>query len=263
MNKNMKTNLHIGGSLEKAEKGDVELPVIPMLKEAANLTIKNYVTFFPALLGLFLAQLAILLFALKVQLGDPMVFFNAVITGTDLTDGILKAGYLANYASDILSAPLYVSVCWMALNHAVGLPSKPSQLVKGFSFAAAAIITALLTSAIQGLGNALFPIIGMLLSMCFGFAIILIFEKRLSPIVAIKTSTIATLRKLMPITAVYLVVVFFFVISFATAGLGLFWALPFFFNVKAVMYRNMFGITLNVVKLPDDSTEQDNNQQAL
>lgn len=241
-----KKELLIGGSLEKAVKGEVPLSPVAILKEGAQITIKNYVSFFPALLGLFLAQLAILLLTLKVQLGNPMVFFNAVITGDGMSVDLMHAGMLANYASDILSAPLYISICLMALNHCVGLPSKPSYLVKGFPFAVASIITAIIMAVLQGVANQLIPVIGLLLSMGFGFAMFLLCEKRVTPIKAVQYSVMATLRKIMPITAIYAVFVLLFVLSFATAGLAMFWALPFFFNTKAILYRNLFGITLKV-----------------
>ncbi len=242
----IKKEFHIGGSLDKALKGESPLSPVAILKEGAQITIKNYVSFFPALVGLFLAQLAILLVALKIQLGDPMVFFNAVISGDGVTEGVMHAGMLANYASDILSAPLYVSICLMALNHCVGLPTKPSYLVKGFGFAAVSLLTALIMAVLQGIANQLIPVIGLLLTMCFGFCMMLIAEKRVTPIQAVKYSAIATVRKILPISLVYLAFVLCFVVSFATAGLGLFWALPFFFNTKAVLYRNLFGVTLNV-----------------
>lgn len=254
---------HVGGSIEKALKGESELHSLSVLQEAWKTTAKHFLSFFPAVVGLFLAQMALLLVALQVQLGSPWVFFDSIVNGSaggEVSLEILNAGHWANYWSDVLSAPLFVGVTLMSLNHAVGLPSKPSHLVKGLPYALIAIVTVLLSSSIQGIISEFVPLLGWLVSMCFSLAIILICEKRVTPLKALQYSTIAVLRKLLPITAIYIAIVAMFLISFATAGLGLIWTIPFFFNAKAIIYRNLFGITLQVTtvkKGEDDNTPTD------
>ncbi|MCG7587324.1 hypothetical protein [Photobacterium sp. OFAV2-7] len=255
---------HVGGSIDKALKGDSELQAFAILQEAWKVTAKNFLSFLPAIIGLFLAQVALLMLGLQVQLGDASLFFEAIVAGGEISSDIVQAGYMANFWSDVLSAPLYVGVSLMALNHAVGLPTKPSHLVKGFSFTLVSVVTMLLTSSLQGIGNAIFPIIGLFLSMGFSLAIILVCEKRITPLKAIQYSLVATVRKLMPMTAIYLVVLIMFFISFATAGVGLIWTIPFFFNVKGLVYRNLFGITLQVTSMKkgsdDDTTTSDDSE---
>lgn len=258
MKETIKKDFHVGGSIEKAMTGNVDLQPIAVLQEAFKITAKNFTKFLPAVICLFIAQTALLLLSLKVQLGNPNVFFDAFITGKGFTAEILKAGFMANFWSDVLIAPLYVGVSLMALNHSVGLPTKPSQIVKGFSFTLVSIITMLLISSIQGIGSSIFPLIGLFLTMALSMAILLVCEKRITPIKAIQYSFMATIRKVMPMTAIYLIMMIFFFMSIATAGIGLIWTLPFFFNVKAVIYRNMFGITLQVTSVPnadDDKPE--------
>lgn len=255
---------HVGGSIDKAVKGEVELRSLDVLQEAWRITAKNFLTFLPAIIGLFLAQLALLMLALQIQLGSPAVFFDAIVQGGEISGAIVEAGYMANFWSDVLSAPLYAGVSLMALNHAVGLPSKPSHLVKGFPYTIVSIVTMLLASSLQGIGNALFPILGLMLSMGFSMAIILVCEKRVSPLKAIQFSLMATVRKLLPMTAIFVVILTMFIVSFATAGIGLIWTLPFFFNVKAIIYRNLFGITLQVttVKKGNDDHHSDNGDNS-
>ena len=249
-------SFHIGGSIEKALKGEVELQPVTVLAEAWKITGKNIFSFLPAVICLFLAQVALLLLGLEVQLGSPTVFFDAFVTGQGFTPEILKAGFMANFWSDVLIAPLYVGVSLMALNHAVGLPSKPSQIIKGFSFTLVSLITMLLLSSIQGLGSSVFPLIGLFLTMALSMAILLVCEKKVSPIKAIQYSFMATIRKVMPMTAIYIVIMLMFFISIATAGIGLIWTLPFFFNVKGIIYRNMFGVTLQVTSVAKSDDDQ-------
>nr|WP_087843598.1 hypothetical protein [Photobacterium malacitanum] len=256
MKETTKKSFHVGGSIEKAMAGDVELQPIAVLQEAFKITAKNFTRFLPAVICLFIAQIALLLLSLKVQLGSPNVFFDAFITGKGFTEEILKAGFMANFWSDVLIAPLYVGVSLMALNHAVGLPTKASQIVKGFSFTLVSIITMLLISSIQGIGSSIFPLVGLFLTMALSMAILLVCEKRVTPIKAIQYSFMATVRKVMPMTAIFLVVMILFFVSIATAGIGLLWTLPFFFNVKAIIYRNMFGITLQVTSVASNGNDQ-------
>lgn len=265
MKETITKNFHVGGSIEKAMKGDIELQPVAVLQEAFKITLKNFISFLPAIICLFLGQIALLLLSLKVQLGSPYVFFDAFITGKGFTAEILKAGFMANFWSDVLIAPLYVGVSLMALNHAVGLPSKPSQIVKGFSFTLVSIITMLLLSSIQGIGSSIFPLIGLFLTMALSMSILLVCEKRITPLKAIQYSFMATIRKLMPMIAIYLVIMILLFVSLATAGIGLLWTLPFFFNVKAIIYRNMFGVTLKVTTVPkanesENDDDSDNNQ---
>ncbi|MEF1220836.1 hypothetical protein REH76_24245, partial [Photobacterium damselae] len=76
----MTKSFHVGGSIEKAVKGEVELKAVDVLQEAWKVTAKHFFRFLPAIIGLFVAQIALLLLGLKVQLGDPNIFFNAFIT---------------------------------------------------------------------------------------------------------------------------------------------------------------------------------------
>lgn len=252
---------HVGGSIEKAMKGDAELQAVAVLQEAWKVTAKHFFSFFPAIVGLFLAQVALLMVGLQVQLGDPMVFFDAIVSGDMITPEIIQAGYMANFWSDVLSAPLYAGLSLMALNHAVGLPTKPSHLVKGFPFTLVSVVTMLLTSSLQGVGSAIFPLIGLFLSMAFSMAIILVCEKRVTPLKAIQYSVVATVRKLLPLTAIFLVVLILISLSFATFGLGLIWTVPFFFNVKGIIYRNLFGITLQVSNMKPGSGDDNSKQE--
>ncbi len=101
---------HVGGSIDKAMKGDTELQAFAVLQEAWKVTGKNFISFLPAIIGLFLAQVALLMLGLQVQLGDAALFFDAIITGGEISADVVQAGYMANFWSDVLSAPLYVGV---------------------------------------------------------------------------------------------------------------------------------------------------------
>jgi len=81
-----------------------------VLQEAWKVTAKHFFRFLPAIIGLFVAQIALLLLGLKVQLGDPNIFFNAFITGEGITPDLMQSALMANFWSDVLIAPLYAGV---------------------------------------------------------------------------------------------------------------------------------------------------------
>ncbi|MEF1187638.1 hypothetical protein REH72_23990, partial [Vibrio sinaloensis] len=71
MNNDIEKDFNLGGSIERALEGNYELNAGDVLKEAWNHTIKNFLSFSPAIVLLIAIQVAIFVIALKLQLGDP------------------------------------------------------------------------------------------------------------------------------------------------------------------------------------------------
>lgn len=59
MNNDIEKDFNLGGSVERALSGDYELKIGDVLKEAWNLTIKNFLSFSPAIVALIVIQFAI------------------------------------------------------------------------------------------------------------------------------------------------------------------------------------------------------------
>ncbi|MGF1686827.1 hypothetical protein L4C36_09025 [Photobacterium japonica] len=249
---------HVGGSIEKALKGKSELQPVTVLQEAWRTTAKNFVSFLPALVIVYTLHIALLQFVFNLQGGGQLsvgdMFFNE--SEAVRTSAAMALNWASMWSS-VVTAPLYAGIALMTLNFAVGLPSKVSHLMKGMSFSLVAIVTEVMTIVLLILASQIFPPLGLLLPMFFGMAIILICEKRLSPVKAIQYSFMATLRNFVPILAIYLAIVVMGIISLLPMGLGLIWTVPFYFNAKAIIYRNLFGVTLQVTTV--EKGEDDNN----
>ncbi|SIN86142.1 hypothetical protein [Salinivibrio sp. ES.052] len=238
--------LHIGGSIETALNGRYRLDPFEIIKEAFSQTFKHFWSFLPATLGLFATQIGILMLMLTLLLGAPSHLFEALVGQRELTTDMISSIWLANFTSEVLIAPLYAGASLMGLSHAIGFRSKPRHLLKGLAFALPVTVVICLSATLQSVASMIFPLLSLYVAMAFSMAPLLICEKRVMPMKALTVSFRAVNKKLFQMATIYAVVGVLFLISFATAGFALVWALPFLFNVKGVIYREMFGVGVEV-----------------
>lgn len=130
MNNDIEKDFNLGGSIERALSGDYELKVGEVLKEAWNHTIKNFLSFSPAIVALIAIQFAIFYIALKLQIGDPLAIIEAFASPDDFDPNIISAIMIANFSYEVVSAPIYAGISLMAMSHAAGLATKISSYHK-------------------------------------------------------------------------------------------------------------------------------------
>ncbi|OEE62166.1 hypothetical protein A1OO_08050 [Enterovibrio norvegicus FF-33] len=267
MNKQQLSNaLHVGGTLENALTGNYTLSASSVVQEALKLTQKHFWRFLPATLLLAGANVAIFFIALSIMLDSPAVLFDALLGKQPMTEDLLASGRIAIFATTVLSAPLYAGASLMGLSHAIGFRTKPRHIIKGMAYALAVTMAMCFISALQSVGNQIIPLLGIFLGIAFSMTILLICEKRLRPLTAMIVSFRAITKKLIPLTLVYIVIAVLFVFSYATGGIALLFALPFMFNVKGVLYREMFGVGIEVTvsqEGDDDSSSGDGNKEVF
>ncbi|OOE69017.1 MULTISPECIES: hypothetical protein [Salinivibrio] len=247
--------LHIGGSVETALNGRYRLDPFEIIKEAFSQTFKHFWSFLPATLCLFAAQIGILMLMLTLLLGAPSHLFEALVGQRELTTDMISSVWLANFTSEVLIAPLYAGASLMGLSHAIGFRSKPRHLLKGLVFALPVTVVICLSATLQSVASMIFPLLSLYVAMAFSMSPLLICEKRLTPVKALTVSFRAVNKKLFQMATIYAVVGVLFLISFATAGFALVWALPFLFNVKGVIYREMFGVGVEVTVSQNENKE--------
>ncbi|WP_407333116.1 hypothetical protein [Enterovibrio sp. 27052020O] len=264
MNKQQLSNaLHVGGTLENALTGNYTLSASSVVQEALKLTQKHFWRFMPATLMLVAANVVIFFIALSIMLNSPAELFDALMGKIPMTENLLASGRIAFFTTTVLSAPLYAGVSLMGLSHAIGFRTKPRHIIKGMGYALAVTMAMCFISALQSMGNQIIPLLGIFLGIAFSMTILLICEKRLRPLEAMIVSFRAITKKLIPLTLVYIVIAILFVFSYATGGIALLFALPFMFNVKGVLYREMFGVGIEVTvsqEGDDDSSDGGNKE---
>jgi hypothetical protein len=167
---------------------------------------------------------------------------------------------LLNIIVTLVVYPFLVGVEMMGVYHSVGLKTR-SQLVFSFLKRGSWVaVCALLTSTFVTIGLTLFYLPGIFLAVALSLALPLVVEKRLSPIKAIVICIQATRFQWFKLCAIYLLLALAMIISalpIAVAGdseLGfvaiafflfcLTFIAPMFYNVKGILYREIFGLQM-------------------
>ncbi len=253
-----KNGFHVGGSIEQALKGEIDIKPVDVLQEAWKITLRNYVRFLPAIFLMFAAQIAIFLISLQIQSGgEVQALFMALMSEEGAAAQAVSAFHLADFWKETLSGPFVAGVSLMALSHAIGLPTQPRHIFKGFSIAIPATLLMLIMSSVNGLASSFSPLLGGYFTMAFSLSMLLVCEKKLPPHHAILISLRAINKKILPMMAIFMVIFILFLFALVTLGLGLMVVLPFYFNVKGILYREFFGVTLQVVSTEGGASQSD------
>ncbi|NMV12372.1 hypothetical protein HKB26_03880, partial [Vibrio parahaemolyticus] len=92
---------------------------------------------------------------------------------------------------------------------------------------------------------------------------LLICEKRVPPMQALLLSLRAINKKIFVVAGLYLGVMLMFIIAAMFYGIGFIFVLPFFFHLKGILYREMFGIKLQIVTTQKNDNDHDGNSQVF
>ena len=259
MNDDIEKDFNLGGSIDRALSGDYELKATAVFQEAWKQTISHFLSFSPAIVALMFVQLAIFYIALKLQLGDPAVILDAVIDPEAFTPQIVESIFIANFSYEVVSAPIYAGISLMAMSHAAGLQTKTRHIGKGLQFTVPVILVTLFSLMLQGIAGMILPFLSIYFSLAFSHAILLICDKKVPPMQSLLLSLRAVNKKILTIASIYLMVMLMFIIAAMMYGIGLIFVLPFFFHVKGILYREMFGIKLKLIASDRPKDDDDNN----
>ena len=259
MSNEIERDFNLGGTVESALSGQYELSVTKVFKEAWDCTIKHFFSFTPSIILLTILQVAIFFIALNLQVYDVTGVFEQFAKTGSIPAGFMQALYLANFSYEVVSAPFFAGVCLMAMSHAAGLKTKTRQITSGLQFTITVIFVTLISLLLQGIANLLLPVVSLYLSLAFSNTVLLVCEKRVRPLNALLLSLRAVNRKIFQIAIIYAVLMGLFLAALMFYGVGLLFVLPFYFHVKGIIYRNMFGIRLKIVATNQQNGDDDQN----
>ncbi|ENM5832666.1 hypothetical protein [Vibrio metoecus] len=262
MNNDIEREFNLGGSVDKALSGSYELKVGDVLKEAWGMTVKHFINFTPAIFVLIVVQLAIFYLAFKLQIGDLSVILSVFEQGGTVPEGLVQAMFIANFSYEVISAPIYAGISLMAMSHAAGLRTQTRHMSKGLQFTIPVILATLFSLMLQGVAGMILPFLSMYLSIAFSNSLLLICEKKVPPMQSLLLSLRAANKKIFPLIAIYSVLMVLFIMAVFLYGIGLVLFLPFFFHVKGIIYRNMFGIRLKIIATDHPKDDQGNLSQS-
>ncbi|MCO4798436.1 MAG: hypothetical protein KC484_04425 [Colwelliaceae bacterium] len=244
--------LQVGGSLDKAVKGEYNIDVKAVLKEAWTNTSKSRISMNVGLLFTISIGVVITLIVSSYLGGIEVVFQDQ------------QSSALLNILVTLVVYPFLVGVEMMGIFHAVGLKTNAKLVFAFLKRGSWVAISALLTSTLVTMGITLFVVPGIYLAVALSLVLPLVVEKRLSPLKAITLSLQATRFQWFKLFNIYLVLFFLLIatslplviLANTSASLiggvmtmfALTYLAPLFYNVKGILYREIFGMQLSIAK---------------
>lgn len=255
-----KSVLHIGGSVERALKGDYHIDIKAILNEAWQQTLRARVSIN---LGLGFALL----------LGMLVSFVTSNYLGG--IEAVLKdpqASMILNVVVTVVIWPFVAGVEMMGVLHAIGMKTQTKLIFSFLKRGSWVALCALLTSLVISIGFQLLILPGVFLAVVLSLTIPLVVEKKMTPMKAIMLSVQALRFKWFQIFALYSVLFIGLILLILPIALlaeselvpiaimffliGLSFLAPLYYNVKGVLYREIFGVMLATDKnenLPNTS----------
>ncbi|KGJ89600.1 hypothetical protein [Colwellia psychrerythraea] len=236
----------IGGSVERAVKGEYSIDVKAILTEAWQQTLQSR-------MSINIALILVSVFGMVVSFISSSFFggIELVINDPELLQ-------LINVIVTIAVWPFMAGIEMMGVFHAVKKPTRSKMIFSFLHRGSWVALCALLTSLLIGIGFQFYIIPGIFLAVLLSLTIPLVVEKRLTPVQAIVLSVKALRFKIVSLLAIYLVLFLTLIAltfpialliesSFAPLAVmlflfGLSYLAPWYYNIKGVLYREIFGV---------------------
>lgn len=237
----------IGGSVENAMKGNYSIDVKAVLSEGWQQTLKSRMSINVALLG-------VLFFGMLVS-----YITSSFFGGIELVFEDSQALQIINVVVTIAVWPFLAGIEMMGIMHAINRPTKSSMALSFLSRGSWVALCALLTSFLVSIGLAFLIVPGIILAVLLSLTIPLVVEKKLSPVQAIVLSIKSLRFKVLNLLTIYAVLIMslvFLSLPLAVIGpdlapigviilfFGLSYLAPWYYNVKGILYREIFGVTI-------------------
>lgn len=228
----------LGGSLEKSLKGETKLDLKVLAKEAWVLTQNRKSEVLQGVMFIFFIAI-VLAWVLQSVLGVT----DFATAPPRILMGIKIAGL-------IITAPILATMLLLGISHSVGIKPPFFVLFKKIMSSVLVILLTLAIAALTDLSSSLVSsvnaqvgfILLMYLGMATGFSMMLLIEKSLSPSQTIIQSFRVYNRYILPLSFFYLGSALLFVLGMFTFGVAYIWLIPFYFNLKGILYRELFGV---------------------
>jgi len=241
----------IGGSVERAVKGEYSIDVKAVLSEAWQHTLQSR-------MSINLGLIFVMLFGMIVSFIASSFFGGIEVVVADAQAGKSEALQMINVIVTISVYPFIAGIEMMGVFHAINKPTKSKMLLSFLHRGSWVALCALLTSLLISIGFELLIIPGVLLAVLLSLTLPLVVEKKMTPMQAIVLSVKALRFKIGALLMIYVVLFMSFIsllipiallINSSLAPLavmvflfGFTYLAPWYYNVKGVLYREIFGI---------------------
>lgn len=250
-----KTHFVLGGDLKKSLTEGYTLDLKQLFKDSFTITRKHFLPLIVACM-------------ITVAIVATLYSFSYQYL-TELNEA---SQTIVNFLfSSFIVTPLVTGLQMMGIHHSIGLKSRSSDLFNFFNMilklALASVIlnviiyasTVLLNSLLGD--NALMPsiLIVLYLNMAFCMVYPLIAEKKIAPQLAIRLSFKLVNKNLFQFTILFILLALLAVIAALPSGIGLFFFIPFYFNLMGIVYRQMCGVGVVATEVADDGDDDDSS----
>ena len=256
----------IGGSVEGAVKGEYSIDVKAVLSEAWQHTVKSR-------MSINLALLFVLIFGMMVS-----YIASSFFGGIELVINDPELLQLINVIVTIAVWPFMAGIEMMGIYHAINRPTQSKMALSFLHRGSWVALCALLTSILISIGFQLLIVPGILLAVLLSLTIPLVVEKKLTPVQAIVLSIKALRFKVVPLLSIYVVLCMALILltlpialllesSLAPLGIVVFlfgfsYLAPWYYNVKGVLYREIFGVFVDEKSIDSDLVDSVNQNSA-
>lgn len=244
---------HIGNTLEKGIRGEYDFSVGAVLSEAWKKIHGIKSVFWRALVLAFLVGLGFSLLLMGVAFGVGVIAGFANVSHEALAILEKGIGSVFSLASGFVVGPLSAGLVMLSVKHLIGLPKYARSILGYFHFWKRLwlqdFILAVIILLIQFF-NAydyiwiVIPLvlIYLYLSVSYIFFPLLVVEKKLTAWQALEASRKAIGHHWFKFFWLLIVMAFIILGSVLTLGILLVWTVPMMNNMRAILYREVFGI---------------------
>jgi uncharacterized membrane protein len=150
----------------------------------------------------------------------------------------------------VVTTPIIATMFLLGISHSVGIKPRFLSILKNVTGSILVILLALLLAAMSDLGSLVGSQINVLLgvsvifyiNLATGFSIMLLVEKKLAPSQCVVQSFKVFHKYWKPLFVFYLAYYCCLVLGALSLGFAYIWIIPFFINMKGILYRELFGV---------------------
>ena len=239
----------LGGDIKKSLAEGYQLDLKKLFKDAFIVTRKNFLPLLTACIFILLA----FTFTFTLLVDESTSFDDPSVLGIFFILALLVA------------PPLMTGLLMMGVHHSIGLKSKSFHLFNYFNIVFKLSLAALMINVMTNVasvilgeffgnaGFALSVIVLLYLKMSFSLVYLLIAEKKVPPLQALKLSFQLVHKNIGQFTQLLIIFVLLFLVGLITSGIGLFFVIPFCINVMGIIYRQICGVSITVTEEPENN----------
>ncbi|GAB2682162.1 hypothetical protein [Aliiglaciecola aliphaticivorans] len=224
--------------------GEYNFNLKDILAKGFDNTMSSILVFLQMLLVVFGLSMVIALFYIK---------FNGIQTMEQFSQGHLMT---LDLIIQLVLAPVTAALMLQgARSHLKKLASIKFLFSKLPQALPICLVTAFIL-VITKAGMTLFILPGLYLMIATSFAVLLVADKRMTPIAALILSIKMVNRYLFPFTILYGVFLILLVLSILSFGIGLLLFLPFYYNINGLLYCELFGYGSSSNNFSDEAQQK-------